>query len=214
MSPAPGSRGRCEASSSSPFPATLTREPAAMAMTAACWRNSPGRASRRSIWRCRAVFHIPQRRMTPPSAIFSARLLMAEDVALVDGLAYGALAEATIAAMRAPIVALCHHPLCLEAGLSSRPRRDAARERAPRPGARRPCDRHQRAYGRDAHPRLRPAPAQAHRRPAGDRSGAAGGRVRRRADAARRRLDHSAQGLSICWSRRSPASPISTGASP
>ena len=48
-----------------------------------------------------------------------ARLLTADDIALVDGLAYGALAEATIAAMRAPIVALCHHPLCLEAGLSS-----------------------------------------------------------------------------------------------
>ena len=52
------------------------------------------------------------------------RALTAEDVALVDGLAYGALSETTIAAMRAPIVALCHHPLCLEAGLS--PARAAA----------------------------------------------------------------------------------------
>ncbi|WP_159730697.1 glycosyltransferase family 4 protein [Methylosinus sp. Ce-a6] len=45
------------------------------------------------------------------------RALTAGDVALVDGLAFGALSETTIAAMRAPIVALCHHPLCLEAGL-------------------------------------------------------------------------------------------------
>jgi glycosyltransferase involved in cell wall biosynthesis len=40
------------------------------------------------------------------------------DVVLVDGLAYGALPEAAIAAIDAPIVALCHHPLCLETGLS------------------------------------------------------------------------------------------------
>lgn len=40
------------------------------------------------------------------------------DVALIDGLAYGALPEAVIAAVAAPMVALCHHPLCLETGLS------------------------------------------------------------------------------------------------
>jgi glycosyltransferase involved in cell wall biosynthesis len=40
------------------------------------------------------------------------------DVALIDGLAYGALPEAAISAIGAPIVALCHHPLCLETGLS------------------------------------------------------------------------------------------------
>lgn len=52
------------------------------------------------------------------------RALAPDDVALVDGLAFGALSEATVAAMRAPAVALCHHPLCLEAGLS--PARAAA----------------------------------------------------------------------------------------
>ena len=95
-----------------------------------------------------------------------------------------------------------------------RPRGRAARERASGARARRPCDRHQRAYGRDAHRRFRPAAAQTDRRPAGDRSGATGARV----PAARRRFSRSARSFrarpSICWSRRSPASPMSTGASP
>ncbi|HEY7086020.1 MAG TPA: glycosyltransferase family 4 protein [Hyphomicrobiaceae bacterium] len=38
-------------------------------------------------------------------------------VLLVDGLAYGAMPPAVIECARAPIVALVHHPLCLEAGL-------------------------------------------------------------------------------------------------
>lgn len=42
----------------------------------------------------------------------------AGDVALVDGLAYGALPERVIVRMAAPIVALVHHPLGLETGLS------------------------------------------------------------------------------------------------
>jgi len=37
---------------------------------------------------------------------------------LVDGLAYGALPKALVRAIRAPIVALCHHPLALETGLA------------------------------------------------------------------------------------------------
>src|SRR5262249_59287254 len=40
-------------------------------------------------------------------------------VLLVDGLAYGAMPAAVIGHARAPIVALVHHPLCLEAGLSA-----------------------------------------------------------------------------------------------
>jgi glycosyltransferase involved in cell wall biosynthesis len=40
------------------------------------------------------------------------------DVLLIDGLAYGALPVAAISAIDAPILALCHHPLCLETGLS------------------------------------------------------------------------------------------------
>jgi glycosyltransferase involved in cell wall biosynthesis len=39
------------------------------------------------------------------------------DIVLIDGLAYGAFSEAAIRAIGAPVVALCHHPLGLEAGL-------------------------------------------------------------------------------------------------
>lgn len=44
---------------------------------------------------------------TPPDAIL-----------LIDGLAYGAMPAALIARFDRPIVALVHHPLCLEAGLA------------------------------------------------------------------------------------------------
>jgi glycosyltransferase involved in cell wall biosynthesis len=44
-------------------------------------------------------------------------------VILADGLAYGAMPEALIASLDSAIVALVHHPLCLEAGLS-KPRQD------------------------------------------------------------------------------------------
>jgi glycosyltransferase involved in cell wall biosynthesis len=37
---------------------------------------------------------------------------------LIDGLAYGAMPENLIRAIRQPIVALCHHPLALENGIS------------------------------------------------------------------------------------------------
>jgi glycosyltransferase involved in cell wall biosynthesis len=43
---------------------------------------------------------------------------------LIDGLAYGAMPAEVIARVRAPIVALVHHPLCLEAGLA-KARQDA-----------------------------------------------------------------------------------------
>jgi len=43
--------------------------------------------------------------------------LAPRDVALIDGLAYGALPEDAIRAIRAPVLALCHHPLGLEQGL-------------------------------------------------------------------------------------------------
>jgi glycosyltransferase involved in cell wall biosynthesis len=54
------------------------------------------------------------------------RLLRAVDpgaVLMVDGLAYGAMPGALIDTLASPILALVHHPLCLEAGL------DAARQR-------------------------------------------------------------------------------------
>jgi glycosyltransferase involved in cell wall biosynthesis len=41
------------------------------------------------------------------------------DVVIVDGLAYGGLPQAAIRKIAAPIVALCHHPLWLERGLSA-----------------------------------------------------------------------------------------------
>ncbi|MEO0363164.1 MAG: glycosyltransferase family 4 protein [Pseudomonadota bacterium] len=47
-----------------------------------------------------------------------AALAAAEGPALVDGLAYGALPPELIDALPRPPVALCHHPLGLEAGLS------------------------------------------------------------------------------------------------
>jgi glycosyltransferase involved in cell wall biosynthesis len=43
----------------------------------------------------------------------------APHIVLADGLAYGALPESIIHAIRSPIVALVHHPLCLEEGLSA-----------------------------------------------------------------------------------------------
>jgi glycosyltransferase involved in cell wall biosynthesis len=41
------------------------------------------------------------------------------DVLLIDGLAYGVLPAAQLSALRAPIVALVHHPLGLESGLTA-----------------------------------------------------------------------------------------------
>ena len=46
--------------------------------------------------------------------------LAPRDVALIDGLAYGALPEDAIRAITAPVLALCHHPLGLEQGLDPR----------------------------------------------------------------------------------------------
>jgi glycosyltransferase involved in cell wall biosynthesis len=43
-------------------------------------------------------------------------------VLLVDGLALGAMPADLIRAFRRPLVALCHHPLCLEAGLAANKR--------------------------------------------------------------------------------------------
>ena len=43
--------------------------------------------------------------------------LAADQVLLIDGLAYGAMGFDLINRIRQPIVALCHHPLALEAGL-------------------------------------------------------------------------------------------------
>lgn len=44
--------------------------------------------------------------------------LPTDTVLLIDGLAYGAMPGDVVARIRQPIVALVHHPLCLEAGLA------------------------------------------------------------------------------------------------
>lgn len=55
----------------------------------------------------------------------------AEAVLIVDGLAYGTLPSAGLAAVRAPLVALVHHPLALETGVdAARAPAIAATERA------------------------------------------------------------------------------------
>ncbi|MGX0877292.1 glycosyltransferase involved in cell wall biosynthesis [Roseovarius sp. MBR-154] len=57
--------------------------------------------------------------------------LPADCPALIDGLAYGALDSARLANVGAPLVALVHHPLALESGLSAvQARAMAARETA------------------------------------------------------------------------------------
>ncbi len=53
--------------------------------------------------------------------------LPADTVLLMDGLAYGAMPEALVAGIRQRIVALCHHPLALEVGVSAE-RADALRK--------------------------------------------------------------------------------------
>jgi glycosyltransferase involved in cell wall biosynthesis len=59
-------------------------------------------------------------------------------VLIVDGLAYGAMPASLIERLRSPILAVVHHPLCLEAGLTQ-PRKDTlfASERAALAHARR-----------------------------------------------------------------------------
>ncbi|MBO0763872.1 MAG: glycosyltransferase, partial [Hyphomicrobiaceae bacterium] len=57
---------------------------------------------------------------TPDDLAATARAfsdLPPDTVLLVDGLAYGAMPPDVISQARCPIVALVHHPLCLEAGL-------------------------------------------------------------------------------------------------
>ena len=44
--------------------------------------------------------------------------LPAETMLLIDGLAYGAMPEAMIHGFKRPVIALCHHPLALENGIS------------------------------------------------------------------------------------------------
>lgn len=46
------------------------------------------------------------------------RGLSPDRVVMVDGLALGAMPAATVREFRQPLIALCHHPLCLEEGLS------------------------------------------------------------------------------------------------
>jgi glycosyltransferase involved in cell wall biosynthesis len=64
----------------------------------------------------------------------AARLLRevpADAVLMIDGLAFGALPESALSGIRAPIVAMLHHPLGLETGLSEQQKQELlASERA------------------------------------------------------------------------------------
>ena len=96
--------------------------------------------------------------------------LAPRDVALIDGLAYGALPQDAIRAIAAPVLALCHHPLGLEQGLD--PARAAALLRADGgAGAGRAYNRHQRAYAKDADRGLRRRAVAVHHRASRHRAG-------------------------------------------
>jgi glycosyltransferase involved in cell wall biosynthesis len=56
-----------------------------------------------------------------------ARAVSPQDALLIDGLAYGAAPVDAFASIAVPVIALCHHPLCLETGLSPQ-RAQALRE--------------------------------------------------------------------------------------
>jgi glycosyltransferase involved in cell wall biosynthesis len=60
--------------------------------------------------------HPSERDLSDASARLAA--VPRDTILLIDGLAFGVLPEAVLDTIRAPIVALIHHPLCLEAGLS------------------------------------------------------------------------------------------------
>ena len=116
---------------------------------------------------------------------------------VIDGLALGVLPEAASQlAGRNPLLALVHHPLALEWGLSPA-QADALRasERAALAAVQR-RHRHQRGHGTAGRVRLRRAGRAHHRRETGQRSGAVGTRQpgRRRAAAVGRR-NRAAQGF-------------------
>jgi glycosyltransferase involved in cell wall biosynthesis len=71
------------------------------------------------------AFHVPLSPSFPaptPCDLTATELLLcrpAGSTLLIDGLAYGAMPAGVIRRLRRPIVALVHHPLCLETGQSS-----------------------------------------------------------------------------------------------
>ena len=97
---------------------------------------------------------------------------------VIDGLAFGVLPEAASRLRsRHPLIALVHHPLALEAGLSAAASRHFARQRARGAGRGNPRHRHQRGDRAAPDRRLRRA-GRAHRsRAPGQRSGAGGARA-------------------------------------
>jgi glycosyltransferase involved in cell wall biosynthesis len=65
-----------------------------------------------------ASFPDPSEADLEASVAAIAMLLQKGDAVLIDGLAFGALPAAALRRIDAPLIALCHHPLCLETGLS------------------------------------------------------------------------------------------------
>ena len=117
---------------------------------------------------------------------------------MIDGLAFGVLPEAAEALREThPLIALVHHPLALETGVTPAGRRSAARERArgARLHARR--DRHQPGDRAHARGRLRRAARSASRsrRPARIVQKSCGEIARSRAAPAGGRRRRAAQGL-------------------
>jgi glycosyltransferase involved in cell wall biosynthesis len=68
----------------------------------------------------RGSFPFPSQAEARAAAAAINAVLAPRDVALIDGLAFGALPKDAIRAIAAPVLALCHHPLGLERGLDAR----------------------------------------------------------------------------------------------
>ena len=149
-------------------------------------------------------FPAPDRGRSRRDARACCRACRADTVILVDGLAYGAMPAELIAALRSPIVALVHHPLCLEAGLAKARQDELLRAGEGRARARPARHRHQPDHGGHARRRFRrarrtrsPSPSPAPTRPRAPAAPASRCSCWRSARSCRARP-------STCWCARSP----------